>query len=293
MRFLFLAATVFATTSFAQMPGNATAPLMASTSGRTLLYTSPVTHIGAVPKTPTNLKEGGAGPFLVMFNRILPTGWAVWQGAITEPLPQAVQWGANKPWYDALGDVLVANNLRADVDWNSRTIVLHTQRLIGPPANSPILVNIPPPTNPPSRVAAPPAPPPKAEITTWTILPSDTTLRNAMQRWSKDAGWSLVYEASNYAFDSFAEFEGDFKPAVCRVLANINASLAESKKSAPLNAGFWTGNKTIRIFDVRGDNTVNAPDTCEVMNTPRAKPASAMIDEGPSAPGGRLLKAAL
>ena len=50
--------------------------------------------------------------------------------------------------------------------------------------------------------------------------------------------------------------------------------------------------KTIRIFDVRADNTVNAPDTCEVM-APRAKPASATIDEGASTPSPRLLKAAL
>jgi hypothetical protein len=95
-----------------------------------------------------------------------------------------------------------------------------------------------------------------------------------MQRWARDAQWTVVYEASNYAFDSFGEFEGEYKLAVCRVLANINASLAESKKTAPLNAGFWNGNRTVRIFDQRPDVVVNAPETCNGKNA-GTKPASA------------------
>ena len=283
MRYLTIAAFfyvgVLGNICFAKMPNNATA----------LLYTAPITHIGSAPKVNETLKEGGAGPFLVMFNRVLPTGWAVWQGAITEPLPHSVQWGATKPWFDVIGDVLILNNLRADLDWTNRTLVLHTQRLASnasPPASTT--------SAPTSRVGSPPPPAPKAEITSWAIMPSDGTLKNAMTRWSREAGWTLLYEASNFSFESFAEFEGEFKPAVCRVLANINASIAENKKSAPLNAGFWPGNKTIRIFDVRSDSLINAPESCEVLAPPKAKAVNnKTIEEVATPPGVKLVRVSL
>jgi hypothetical protein len=253
-------------------PAGAT-KMLSSGAGRSLLYTAPITHVGNQPRSTPGLKQGGNGSLLVAFQRILPSGWNVWEGTITEPLPQNISWPSGKPWFDALGDALLVNNLRADVDWSSKSVVLHTQRLMSSAGTQ---------TQSPYQQAATTTieAAVRAPATTWQIRQSDASLRAALERWGKAAEWTVIYEGQNYAFESTGEFEGEFMGAVCKVLESINESIAESeapnsKDGKRFNAGFWRGNSTVRIFEAQPDSRVNAPESCSKPTVTPRKPAGA------------------
>ena len=95
---------------------------------------------------------------------------------------------------------------------------------------------------PPPVAAAPTAAPPPLPEPTWDVTPSDRTLRTAMARWARTAGWQLMWELPyDYELDTHSAIHGSFEHAV-EVVAR---SMADA--DPPLRAIIYSGNKVVRI----------------------------------------------
>ncbi len=87
--------------------------------------------------------------------------------------------------------------------------------------------------------------------------PKDGTLKTSVKRWADAVSWRLVWDASDYRFNVNTVFSGDFEAAVCAVLRGVNHANAADPKlrttQKPLDAMFFLGSKTVRVFDARSD----------------------------------------
>lgn len=87
--------------------------------------------------------------------------------------------------------------------------------------------------------------------------PKDGTLKTSVKRWADAVSWRLVWDASDYRFNVNTVFSGDFEAAVCAVLRGVNNANAADPKlrttQKPLDAMFFIGSKTVRVFDARSD----------------------------------------
>ncbi|MFC5474054.1 toxin co-regulated pilus biosynthesis Q family protein [Paraherbaspirillum soli] len=76
----------------------------------------------------------------------------------------------------------------------------------------------------------------------WEMLASDRTLNAAIARWSRSAGWQMVWELPvDYAIDAHASISGTFEEAI----AAVSRSMEQAE--VPMNAIFYDGNKVLRI----------------------------------------------
>ena len=86
------------------------------------------------------------------------------------------------------------------------------------------------------------APAGHAEPLAWSIDATDQTLRQALTRWSRSAGWQLVWELPvDFPIEARASFDGGFEDAVGAVAHSMERS------DAPLKAIFYRGNNVLRI----------------------------------------------
>lgn len=77
---------------------------------------------------------------------------------------------------------------------------------------------------------------------TWELAPTDKTLKTALARWSRTAGWQLVWELPvDYEVDARTAVQGTFQEAV--------GAVARSMESAevPMKAIFYAGNRVLRV----------------------------------------------
>ncbi|AIY39637.1 PilL domain protein [Collimonas arenae] len=76
----------------------------------------------------------------------------------------------------------------------------------------------------------------------WEMLASDRTLNAALARWSRSAGWQMVWELPvDYSIDAHASISGTFEDAI----AAVSRSMEQAE--VPMNAIFYDGNKVLRI----------------------------------------------
>jgi hypothetical protein len=110
--------------------GNVRRELMSASApheARAPIFVAPIKHIGSPVKT-SPLKEGGSLPFVQALRTLAPEGWAAWEGNdLVSALPATIKFPPGKLWYDALGDALFAEGLRADIDWAQKRIVIRSQ----------------------------------------------------------------------------------------------------------------------------------------------------------------------
>jgi hypothetical protein len=84
--------------------------------------------------------------------------------------------------------------------------------------------------------------PASAPTPTWTVDADDRTLKNAMQRWARDAGWQLVWELKvDYPLNAHGEFSGTFEEAVEGVARSLE------RTDTPMKAIFYRGNHVLRV----------------------------------------------
>jgi hypothetical protein len=77
---------------------------------------------------------------------------------------------------------------------------------------------------------------------TWELVPTDRTLKAALSRWARMAGWQLVWELPvDYEVEARTAVQGTFQEAV--------GVIAKSMDSAeiPMKAIFYAGNRVLRI----------------------------------------------
>ena len=84
---------------------------------------------------------------------------------------------------------------------------------------------------------------PAAEVSrTWRLEVSDRTVKTALSRWAKEAGWQLVWEVPvDFGIDADATITGTFDDALHAVVHALD------KSDTPIQAILYRGNKVLRI----------------------------------------------
>lgn len=84
---------------------------------------------------------------------------------------------------------------------------------------------------------------------TWTLSPSDKTLRNSLTRWCRATGWQLIWNVNaDYPIVTFWSIHGSFENAVNQVLA------ASQSTNVPLLATMHDQNHVLEIYSDHSSN---------------------------------------
>ena len=140
---------------------------------------------------------------------------------------QPVSWSGGQPW-DAVLNASLTNvyGTEATIDWNQKLV---TVRRV---AMAPIA----------SGVAARPLVP-QAVAMRWDVRASDVTLRQALLRWAKDAGWQVSWEiAYDYPVQLEGSFAGSFEEAVTQFMSSLRYS------DYPALACLYEANHVVRVL---------------------------------------------
>jgi hypothetical protein len=79
--------------------------------------------------------------------------------------------------------------------------------------------------------------------TAWAIEPEDHTVRLALDRWSRKAGWRLLWELGvDYPITVPADIDGSFEEAIAVVVRSL------SQADVPPKAVFYRGNQVLRLI---------------------------------------------
>lgn len=208
----------------------------AAASGVTSSVTSSVTGTGAsAPRVPPTLLTGattppGAHPATQAERDSLSNA----ASAATATTPATFRSGMNAaPAATTIGTGTSAAQSGAAVA-SAATATGAPATAASPAPASTALASLPPP-------AAPPA---DAVPQTWQIELSDRTVRGALMRWTKQAGWRLIWEAPvDFAVDAPATLTGTFDEALQAVIGAL------SNADAPVQAILYRGNKVLRIVE--------------------------------------------
>ncbi|MEJ2802739.1 toxin co-regulated pilus biosynthesis Q family protein [Comamonadaceae bacterium PP-2] len=101
----------------------------------------------------------------------------------------------------------------------------------------------------PAGMAVPPTVEPEA-ASEWSVLLSDRTLYQVLLRWTREAGWQLVWEAErDFAIDAQVALQGSFLQALGQAMATLSDS------DFPLQATANTATRVVRItrYQLDGD----------------------------------------
>jgi hypothetical protein len=81
-----------------------------------------------------------------------------------------------------------------------------------------------------------------APVVRWALSERDKTLKSAIERWAREAGWRLVWELGvDYRISAAASIEGTFETAVTEVVKNMEHA------DVPPKAIFYRGNQVLRV----------------------------------------------
>lgn len=91
-----------------------------------------------------------------------------------------------------------------------------------------------------AKIITPPKPLPEP----WVVSSNDVTLRRALTKWVKRAGWQLVWDASvDVPINVDAKFAGDFNLAVKHLFQSLSAA------DVTLSAVLYSGNRVLRVTE--------------------------------------------
>ncbi|SEK64632.1 Toxin co-regulated pilus biosynthesis protein Q [Roseateles sp. YR242] len=77
----------------------------------------------------------------------------------------------------------------------------------------------------------------------WVLQTEDQTLRGALDRWSREAGWKMFWEMGvDYPIVAPADVEGNFEDAIAVVVRSL------SQADVPPKAVFYRGNRVLRVI---------------------------------------------
>ncbi|MBC8641696.1 toxin co-regulated pilus biosynthesis Q family protein [Caballeronia sp. EK] len=140
---------------------------------------------------------------------------------------QPISWSGGQPWDTVLNASLAnAYGTEATIDWNQKLVSVRR-------------VGMAPVT---SSVAMRPAAP-QAVAMRWDVRASDVTLRQALLRWAKDAGWQVSWEiAYDYPVQLEGSFAGSFEDAVTQFMSSLRYS------DYPALACLYEANHVVRVL---------------------------------------------
>lgn len=140
---------------------------------------------------------------------------------------QPVSWSGGHPWDEVLSAALAnVYDTEATIDWNQRIVTVRRVRTL-PVASGPAL-----------RPAVP-----QPVAMRWDVRASDVTLRQALMRWAKDAGWQVSWEiAYDYPVQLEGSFSGSFDDAVNQFMSSLRYS------DYPALACLYEANHVVRVL---------------------------------------------
>ncbi|SEI14499.1 Toxin co-regulated pilus biosynthesis protein Q [Paraburkholderia hospita] len=143
---------------------------------------------------------------------------------------QLVSWSGGKPWDAVLTDAIMPlGNVEATIDWNQHAVTF--KRVASSIA---VVGGNDVPTKPPAPVAV---------ALRWEVRASDVTLRQALMRWAKDAGWQVSWEiAYDYPVQLEGSFTGSFEDAVDQFMGSLRYS------EYPALACMYEANRVVRVL---------------------------------------------
>ncbi len=83
---------------------------------------------------------------------------------------------------------------------------------------------------------------PAAPLPAWDVRASDGTIRGVLTRWSRSAGWQLVWDAPvDFSIDAQATLHGSFEDVLQALVASLG------RTSTPIQAILYRGNHVLRV----------------------------------------------
>lgn len=96
---------------------------------------------------------------------------------------------------------------------------------------------------PPSIARAPVPDAPSAPAPVWEMRVSDGSVRNALQRWAKDAGWQFIWDVpTDFTVDADATIHGTLEEALRQVAEALRNS------QVPIQVILYSGNRVLRVI---------------------------------------------
>lgn len=185
-------------------------------------------------------------PLSTALKQVVPNGWKARKSGDVD-LNQSVSWTGGKDWVSILSDLTSSYNFSANVNWNTREIYITpvSASSLGSPVRAAIA---PQPvfsgnttkfaSSSYSSVSSP-----VSYSQTW-ILSKSKTLRQNIEDWATQAGWTVSWGAPDYRIVADVTLSGAIDASdgpIARVIA------AYKDADQPLIAHLSSGNKVIRI----------------------------------------------
>jgi len=158
-------------------------------------------------------------------SQIVPRSYTVRSSGIESVDATLVSWQGRRPWTQVLKDVLAqVPGLRAEIDSATKLITFSLMT----PAASGAIAEAPSAAMPPEAM--------------WELRTSDQTIRKAFERWSRVAGWQLVWELGvDYPVEATAALSMNFEGAIEAVTNAMQGG------EVPPKAIFYRGNRVLRM----------------------------------------------
>lgn len=169
-------------------------------------------------------------PLHEAINQIVPRSFSVRSVGVERLVTTPVDWQGGRAWVDVLrATVAQVPGIQVEIDTQAKQIVLsHRDAATQAVAES----------------ASPTAVARAIETPSWDIRAEDQTVRTVFERWSRVAGWQLVWDLPiDYPLSATASLNGSFEEVVERVMRSMQAS------NQPPKAIFYRGNYVLRIVD--------------------------------------------
>lgn len=187
-------------------------------------------------------------PLSTALKQIVPNGWKARKSGNVD-LNQSVSWTGGKDWVSVLGDLTADYRFNASVNWNTKEIY------ITPLGASSVVTSVASTSVAPrpifsgsttTKFATPVSNSVSSGYSysqTWTLSKSKT-LRENIEDWAKQAGWSVSWGAPDYRIVADVTLTGAID-APDGPIARIIAAYKDADQ--PLKASLSAGNKVIRI----------------------------------------------
>lgn len=174
------------------------------------------------------------------------------------PRTLVLSWADQTDWMVALRQAVAPMQLRVVPNWSENAIYIAMATPTATPALAATAVAAPIAAISPSTVVAGPisAVASPANIKTWRILSEDIRLSSTLDRWTKEAGYNLVWDAQKQVLLSAKDsFSGTLEEALQRVLS----SPAIRKSDYPLEACFYPNQPPVIRITRLGEQTEECP----------------------------------
>lgn len=184
------------------------------------------------PSGPQPIVRGMAKdiPLLTAMKQIVPVGWKAKRAGGLD-VAQLVSWRAGgKTWVEVLHDVAVSNGFNAMVDWSKQEITVAPATFV--PTGDGMR---------PSSILGAAVVQPSQKV--WNLNTS-LTLRENVEAWAKEAGWSVSWAAVDYPVTTKVSLTGVLDDPTAGPLVQLAKAYETAEQ--PLTFTFYT-NKVVRV----------------------------------------------